>query len=337
MIVNIAEVWADVAGPHLDFVNARIDEFLSMELPMRPTADNVEARAFEFIHCNRGTIASATVTEFSQLIEVFEEEFPEKSGARAWAISLFKSIFDYGRFSDKHSKEWNAYDLCAGTKWKVCPYCHIHGTETAIPDENMEGGYRPQIDHYYPQSKYPFLGLTLGNLIPCCAQCNGPGFKHIKNFYEKPHLNPLSDAENVGFRIEGADAVKSADPVVTSFRAALADYRITVFPLVPCTKTEASLVTFQLGDRYQQFKDDARRICFDVLQKKEALAHWKESVDVANRLPDATSRDLMRASLFKFSFPLATTMPFDPDHEDEYKNHIAGKMKRDIFLSIENS
>jgi hypothetical protein len=334
MIVNIAEVWADVAGPHVDFVNARIDEFLWMELPMRRKADDVEARAFDFILRYRGRIASATDTDFSRLIKVFEGRFPEETGERAWAIALFKSVFDYGKFSDKYSKDWNAYDLCNGTKWKVCPYCHIHGTETAIPDEDMEGGYRPQIDHYYPQSKYPFLGLTLGNLIPCCAQCNGPGFKHIKNFYEKPHLNPLSDVENVGFRIEGADAAKSGDPVVTSFRGALSDYRIAVFALAPCTKTEASLVTFQLGDRYQQYKDEAYRICSDVLQKKEALAQWAKTVDVANRLPDATSRDMMRASLFEFSFPLATTMPFDPDHEHQYKNHIAGKMKRDIFLRV---
>lgn len=332
MIVNIAEVWAGVAPSHIGFINARIDEFMSLHLPMRPKDKDVEARAFNFIFRNRRRIASRTCTEFSRLITVFERRFPEKSAEREWAVELFKAVFDYGKFSDKYSKDWNAYNLCAGTRWKVCPYCHVHGTETAIPDDNMAGGYRPQIDHYYPQSKYPFLGLTLGNLIPCCAQCNGPGFKHTKNFYEKPHLNPLSDVENIGFRIESADPAKSGDAIVKSFRAPLSAYRIGLCLLAPCTKTQASLVTFQLEDRYQQFTDDAYRISFDVVQKKELQANLANAMYAADQLPDATSRDLMRAHLFDFSLPLHTAIPFDPDSDREYKNHIAGKMKRDIFL-----
>lgn len=337
MIVNIAEVWNGVGQSHVDFINSRIDEFISLNLPARPKGQDVKSRAFNFVYRNRRRIASRTCTDFSRLIKVFEGRFPVKSADREWAIELFKAIFDYGKFSDKYSKEWNAYDLCAGMQWNVCPYCQIHGTETAIPDENMEGGYRPQIDHYYPQSKYPFLGLTLYNLIPCCAQCNGPGFKHIKNFYENPHLNPLCDIENISFRIESADPDKADDVIVKAFRAHLSEYRMGLFVLSDCKKTEASLVTFKLGDRYQQFTDDAQRISFDVLQKKALRENLAKAMHAVDRLPDATSRDMMRAHLFDFSLPLSTAMPFDPDNDREYRNHIAGKMKRDIFLRARDS
>jgi hypothetical protein len=31
----------------------------------------------------------------------------------------------------------------------------------------------PEIDHFYPKDKYPFLAVSFFNLIPSCLTCNG--------------------------------------------------------------------------------------------------------------------------------------------------------------------
>lgn len=49
----------------------------------------------------------------------------------------------------------------------VCPYCNRSYIFTS-----SKKGTRPQYDHYFPKSKYPYLALSMYNLIPCCSICN---------------------------------------------------------------------------------------------------------------------------------------------------------------------
>jgi hypothetical protein len=55
---------------------------------------------------------------------------------------------------------------------KTCPYCnrgYIHVVTKEISGKTV----KPQIDHFFPKSKYPFLAASYYNLIPSCLQCNG--------------------------------------------------------------------------------------------------------------------------------------------------------------------
>lgn len=49
----------------------------------------------------------------------------------------------------------------------VCPYCNRSYVFT-VSDE----GIRPQYDHFFCKSKYPYLAVSLYNLIPSCPICN---------------------------------------------------------------------------------------------------------------------------------------------------------------------
>ncbi len=49
----------------------------------------------------------------------------------------------------------------------VCPYC-----DRQLDDNNR------RIDHFYPDSKFPTLSVSLSNLIPVCETCNGLSGKH---------------------------------------------------------------------------------------------------------------------------------------------------------------
>jgi 5-methylcytosine-specific restriction endonuclease McrA len=49
----------------------------------------------------------------------------------------------------------------------VCPYC-----DRQLDDNNR------RIDHFFPDSKFPTLSVSLSNLIPVCETCNGLSGKH---------------------------------------------------------------------------------------------------------------------------------------------------------------
>lgn len=50
---------------------------------------------------------------------------------------------------------------------KTCVYCNV------MPTLSNDEQVFYQMDHYLPQSKYPFLGTCFYNLQPSCGICNG--------------------------------------------------------------------------------------------------------------------------------------------------------------------
>lgn len=55
---------------------------------------------------------------------------------------------------------------------KVCPYCNHNFTLyiDVLGKTNMKGLF--QFDHFYDKSDYPYLSMSLYNLIPSCSSCN---------------------------------------------------------------------------------------------------------------------------------------------------------------------
>lgn len=55
----------------------------------------------------------------------------------------------------------------------TCCYCNRNYIYTTSKNKKI----KPEIDHFFPKSKYPILGLSYFNLIPSCKSCNGFGAK----------------------------------------------------------------------------------------------------------------------------------------------------------------
>ena len=92
---------------------------------------------------------------------------PEK-----WTVEkILKNYFGYNDFENNalpcNGKKWGAYEFTKLLNIDVCPYCNRQYIFTI---NNGDG--RPQIDHYYPQSDYPYLSCSIYNFIPSCPQCN---------------------------------------------------------------------------------------------------------------------------------------------------------------------
>lgn len=94
-----------------------------------------------------------------------------------------KKIFRYDalNYKKKCQKESTAYWLQRQLGVKVCPYCNRMYTTTLFGEHRI----RPDFDHFYPQSKYPYLAVSLFNLIPSCSMCNRKKSNEAEVFYKK--------------------------------------------------------------------------------------------------------------------------------------------------------
>lgn len=85
---------------------------------------------------------------------------------------------------------------------RVCPYCgraYIYSVDNL---HRMNGTHtvKPQIDHFFPKSKYPYLALSYQNLIPVCTTCNAIGAKGdnepiIENVLRFPYPYRFKDSD----------------------------------------------------------------------------------------------------------------------------------------------
>lgn len=84
------------------------------------------------------------------------KEFPK------W-VNAFSKVFSYSDLSNKMGHriidEW---------KIDVCLYCNDEGIQSRGEDDE----YRTDLDHFYPKAKFPFLSISLYNLVPAGGFCN---------------------------------------------------------------------------------------------------------------------------------------------------------------------
>lgn len=108
-------------------------------------------------------------------------------------FKILKGIFRYDRLSQGNNKEL-PYWLMRELHQETCPYCNV-GYISVI--KGREKSFRAALDHYFPKSKYPFLAISLFNLIPVCDTCNSiKGEKDSKNFIY-PYEEGFDEGEDI--------------------------------------------------------------------------------------------------------------------------------------------
>lgn len=103
----------------------------------------------------------------------------EKDSENKVCTKIFR--YDALKYEKKYQEESTAYWLQRQLEVKVCPYCNRMYTTTLFGEHRI----RPDFDHFYPQSKYPYLAVSLFNLIPSCSMCNRKKSKEAEVFYKK--------------------------------------------------------------------------------------------------------------------------------------------------------
>lgn len=82
--------------------------------------------------------------------------------------------------------DWSAYKFLMKLGIKVCPYCN---RQYITPIYCDNGKVRADLDHFYPKYIYPYLAMSIYNLVPSCKFCNS-SLKNGKEFNYDNNLNP---------------------------------------------------------------------------------------------------------------------------------------------------
>ena len=161
---------------------------------------------------------------------------------------LYRIFVDYGY--EKIDKLQFIENIGLGS----CPYCNRNYIFTT----SKKGSIKPEIDHLYPKSYYPYLACSYFNLIPSCPTCNGFGAKEAKDtFYVYPISNP--------YTIKPIDFQFSITPHKVDFINDLKEeqYNFANFE-IDIYGNKANLEVFHLEELYKQHKD----VVLELLIKK---------------------------------------------------------------------
>ncbi len=97
---------------------------------------------------------------------------------------IVNKVFNY----DLYRKKSECGRYCAQLNLRYCPYCNEQVIQVITQGNNQKVLH--QLDHFYPQARYPYLSVSFFNLIPGCSVCNSQ-LKSEKNFDIDTHFNPF--------------------------------------------------------------------------------------------------------------------------------------------------
>ncbi|MEK5488197.1 hypothetical protein [Lysinibacillus sp. FSL M8-0355] len=128
-----------------------------------------------------------------------------EGGEKVGYCKYLLEIFNYTKFSELNNivanemitqnvykeikpnlikESWNPYAFVMMTGIRICPYCNRQYITPIYQHSNIyskKHKLRADLDHFYPKDKYPYLAMSLYNLVPCCKFCNS-SLKNIKEF-----------------------------------------------------------------------------------------------------------------------------------------------------------
>lgn len=231
-------------------------------------------------------IAYSTVTKFKEEVN--------KLSSINWAEyeSTIKEVFDYKKFSQA-TEDWSAYDLVSLIDINVCPYCNRSFITTLKKNGRKT---RAVLDHYYAKGLYPYLALSLYNLIPSCYVCNS-SFKGEFDFYRDEAMYPYEeDFLNLAtFKTDFSDV----SPYDYKYLLGISkEFKITLE--ISTTdenlkrKIKKSIHTFALEDMYNTHQDIVR----DLI--RNAIVNNKSRIDEILKLYPSlfNSREEVMQSLY---------------------------------------
>lgn len=149
-----------------------------------------------------GFVDSKSVSHFEgksymEYIDTKKKDKPKKTKIHSF-FNRINKVFSYDTFGDN---DYSKYKLTENLKVRSCIYCN---RTYAITHYKSDGSslMNPQLDHWFPKSKYPLLQMSFFNLIPSCDICNSR-VKRMKEFDINFHVHPYDDTyEDLKFTYE---------------------------------------------------------------------------------------------------------------------------------------
>jgi len=192
------EIPDEVKKLHKKFYHSRVKKALKSAI--RSTQSTVARNIYSFLldkHQKDG-ILTAMPKDLWGLIVQIQERFAEADIDKCNETLL--NVFNYEQFGTGCSTkgtpyheqypQWNAYAFIKALKVTACPYCNGN---FLLQIDIYSKKIRPALDHFFPHKKFPYLGISLYNLVPSCDICNSK-FKLASELDFEKYLHPYCDS-----------------------------------------------------------------------------------------------------------------------------------------------
>lgn len=198
---------------------------------------------------------------------------------------------------------------------RTCPYCNRNYIYSATRNKSGKS-VKPQIDHFFPKSVFPFLGISFYNLIPCCSHCNG--------FDCKGEESPI---ENV---TDPANSMKINNPYKFNDNDIKFDFSYDGNHIINIKEEDIEVITtgdfkdgyenlFAIDSIYKKHTD----IVVDIIHKYCYMYNDASSEYISKIIKESVSPDRVYLSFWGFSFD-----------KSEYKNRPLSKFSNDIHSIV---
>lgn len=188
--------------------------------------------------------------KLANYIQLFEKEF--KVDMKNHEQSKNKNRTSFGKFKNTMESFYRQFTTSNG-HWlttqldvNTCPYCNRSYTFTINEKDTKT---RPHFDHFFPKSKYPYLALSLYNLVPACPTCNSLKSNKVIT------LNPYDiDSAEDNLRFE----ITSSNPDDLSWIKDKSQIDIVIKS--PSGKADGNIKELGLKPLYEKHKDYIKEI-----------------------------------------------------------------------------
>lgn len=133
------------------------------------TTTPVEKDFIDYLVKEFDNIIKATPVRLKEIAENVDTKYPDllyKNKKQTRFGKKIENEFAYKKFRSSSKAIWYGNRL----RIKTCLYCNAQST--LLVQKSSRHKLLFQFDHFFSKSKYPFLSLSMSNLIPCCSNCN---------------------------------------------------------------------------------------------------------------------------------------------------------------------
>lgn len=220
--------------------------------------------------------------------------------------TIVKDVFNY----ELYRKKPECRENCSKFNLTYCPYCNEQVIQVITETKGLTGAVKRlallQLDHFYPQSRHPYLGVSFFNLIPGCSPCNAQ-LKLEKEFDIDTHFNPFDKRFDEHFKFELSSIVLNSEndvEIIFSNRLSYPPNAVVDFRIITRYNNAHKKIIFKM---YKNFKNRGSKI-------RQSLIH-----QFAGLFPsyDATTRLMLE----NYNIPI---------NRNEINSIHLGKLKRDI-------
>ncbi len=302
-IINSQKI-KEIEETHIKYFE---DNFLNKIPSIRSSHTRKWKKFFDFVEKNYRIIILGRPLTLKRIIKSVDKIFPKISTKKDHeAKEDILKIFNYSAFST-NCGAWNAYKYVEMLGIKTCPYCNLSYL-TMIPKKGKNGGLRPDLDHFFPKSKHPYLALSLYNLIPSCSNCNSR-LKRDKDDTEL--LNPYEGGfgEFFQFRtnLDDVESIYEAAYKIKELRKENTDFKLKIREIKELEdgareadfveKVNNNIDVFKLNQQYEFHKDYVHEIL-----NKEMLYNKTRIKDLQENYPGLFDENEVRQSIFSTYF-----------------------------------